>query len=182
MKKKLSELFEIKSGYTFRSSVYELPAGETRVMQARNILNPDNEHVVHISLDSTDHLIQHNDILFSNRNSFRACIFSGVKPTVASSSLLILRAKSSAASAQYVTAYLNSRKGQAQLSAITLGATIKSLTKASLGNIEIDLPPVADQHTIATLSATFSEYNTKMKRKTELYNQLLNERIGARHA
>src|SRR3989338_7888737 len=134
MHKKLSQLADIVSGYTFRGSVENDPNGDIFVLQAKNIQT--NQDIVNtadfITISDKSlrnpYFLEYNDILLVSRGSgigsFRSAIFvSDETKVMPSSSVHVIRIKDVIVLPKYVSLYLNSPEGQKALSQIVTGAS-----------------------------------------------------------
>ena len=143
--RKLSELVEIRSGYTFRSSIDSFDAGDTEVIQAKD-LGIDFSFAMRpkISfLGETKHLLKPGDILVSARGFSKAVLFQDKhSKAVASSSLFVLTPKSKEVNPEYIAMFFNSTIGMKAVYELSSGAALKSITKDNLAQINIpEIPP-----------------------------------------
>ena len=143
--KKLNELVDIRSGYTFRSSIDSFGSGDVEVIQAKD-LGADFDFAARpkISFPGDDrHLLKSGDILLSARGYSKAILYrdSSTK-AVASSSIFVLTPKQSGVSLEFITMFFNSTLGIKAMFNQSSGAAVKSITKENLGQIEIpEIPP-----------------------------------------
>lgn len=186
MHKKLSQIADISSGYTFRGPIENDPKGDIFVLQAKNI--SPNQEVVEtgdLTLFSgkslrTPYFLQYNDILLVSRGSgagsFRSAVFASNEMRVMpSSSVHVIRIKDVTALPKYVCLYLNSTDGQKALSQIVTGASyIQSILVKNLNDFEIPLPPVHTQKSIIALQENITEQERIHKRKQEIQKTIIN--------
>jgi restriction endonuclease S subunit len=165
----LGELFEIRTGYTFRDSIAELERGGVAVIQAGDINAARQSGLPRIDFNGTRHLLQVGDILLSARGATVARTVSpDLLPAVASSSVLILRPKSPDINSRFMTRYLNSHAGQAVLSKIMSGAYIKTIRKSELQELLVPMPPLKTQQKLVELGATVDDYREMLREKDVL--------------
>lgn len=164
---KLNELVEIRSGYTFRESIGNLPDGETEVFQSGD-LNDDidvaNRPLIAFP-GHTSHLLQEGDILVSARGVLKAYIYRGKKPSVASSSILILRTKQLQATPEYIAAFFNSSAGIKAYLRLASSNALPTITKANLGEIDIPDIPTKSQQALGKLIDTIDTERRQLEEK-----------------
>lgn len=142
--RKLHELVEIRSGYTFRSSIDSFATGDTEVIQAKDLDDLNLAILPKITFPGEPkHLLQPGDILVSARGYSRAQLFQeSESKTVAASSVFILTPKNETVSAEFITMFFNSSLGVRAMIEMSSGSSVKTITKENLGQIYIpELPP-----------------------------------------
>lgn len=186
MHKKLSQLADIVSGYTFRGSIENDPNGDIFVLQAKNIqTNRDIEDISDFTTISdkslrNPYLLQYNDILLVSRGSglgsFRSAVFiSNELKVMPSSSVHVIRIQDVTVLPKYVSLYLNSEIGQKALSQIVTGASyIQSILVKNLIDFEIPIPPIHTQKSIIALHENITDQERILKRKQELQKNIIN--------
>lgn len=186
MYKKLSEMADIVSGYTFRGSIENDIKGNIFVLQAKNIsanqdiLNTDGFVTISDKSLRNPYFLEHNDILLVSRGSgagsFRSAIFaSDDKNVMPSSSVHVIRIKDVTVLSKYVCLYLNSLDGQKALSQIVTGASyIQSILVKNLIDLEIPIPPVHTQKSIIALHENITDQERIFKRKQEIQKNIIN--------
>jgi len=186
MHKKLSQLADIVSGYTFRGSIENDPNGDIFVLQAKNLqTNQDIEDVTDFTIIKDKSLrnpyfLQHNDILLVSRGSglgsFRSAVFASDKSKVMpSSSVHVLRIKDVTVLPKYVSLYLNSEIGQKELlQIVTGGSYIQSILVKNLIDFKIPIPPIHIQKSIIALHENITDQERILKRKQELQKNIIN--------
>lgn len=186
MQKKLSQLANIVSGYTFRGAIENDPSGDIFVLQAKNIYtNLDIEDISDFTIISGNSLrnpffLQHNDILLVSRGaglgSFRSAVFiSNELKVMPSSSVHVIRIQDVTVLSKFVSLYLNSEIGQKALSQIVTGASyIQSILVKNLTDFEIPIPPIHTQKLIIALHQNITDQERILDRKQELQNNIIN--------
>lgn len=145
----LNELVEIRSGYTFRTSIDTFEAGDTEVIQAKD-LGDFFGHAKHpriVFTGSSSHLLKPGNVLLSARGFAKAEVFKSkdVK-AVASSSIFVLTPKSDLISSEFIAMFFNSIHGVRAVLELSTGSSVKSITKDNLGRIHIpEISPEKEQ-------------------------------------
>lgn len=186
MQKKLSQIVDIVSGYTFRGSIENNPKGDIFVLQAKNIsVNEDilnTTELVTISDKSirNPYFLEHNDILLVSRGSgigsFRSAVFAtNDMKVMPSSSIHVIRIQDVTILPKYVSLYLNSLEGQKALAQIVTGASyIQSILVKNLIDLEIPIPPIHIQKSIIALHENITDQERIFKRKQEIQKTIIN--------
>lgn len=146
---KLSDLVNIRSGYTFRAAVDSFPEGDTQVIQAGDLgFQFDFARRPSIAFPGEDkHLLKKGDILVSARGFAKATLFKdGLHKAVASSSLFVLTPKHPYVNPEFIAMFFNSERGMKAVFDLGSSGSIRSITKESLGRITIpEIPPDKEQ-------------------------------------
>ena len=186
MHKKLSEIADIVSGYTFRGSIENDPKGDIFVLQAKNIsinqdiLNTNDLITVSDKSIRNPYFLEHNDILLVSRGSgagsFRSAVFASDDVNVMpSSSVYVIRIKDVTVLPKYVSLYLNSQDGQKTLAQIVTGASyIQSILVKNLTDFPIPIPPIHTQKSIIALHENIIDQERIFKRKQEIQKTIIN--------
>lgn len=159
--KKLKDLVNIRSGYTFRAAIDSFPVGDVEVVQSKD-LNDDFNFATRPKIDFLGdkyHLLKPGDILFTARGYAKAMLYRDEKKrAVASSSLFILKPKNNIINASFLVMYLNSPDGMKEFIRLSSGSSIKTITKNDLGNIEIPEIPPDKQDALGGLVQAINDY------------------------
>jgi restriction endonuclease S subunit len=189
MYKKLSQIAEINTGYTFRESLKNEPNGDISVIQAKNILeNIDISNLAGLASIYSKSLrnpyfLQYNDILLVSRGSgpgsFRSAVFgSHEKNVIASSSVHIIRIADVTVIPKYISLYLNSADGQKLILQIVTGASyIQSILLKNLSELQIPIPPIHVQKSIIALHENIVDQEEILDRKQEILKTIINSTI-----
>lgn len=172
--KKLSEVADIRSGYTFRGAIHDEGKG-VQIAQAKDVADGKvnssglprvNDHI------PADRYLSRADVVLTSRGSFRAGIFSSDEPTVASSSVFVLRVTNQSYLPEYLAIFLNSPQAQSYLSQVSRGATIHSLRITDLHSLEVPQLPTKDQRHIVDLHSNVHSLLSALNRKSEIINDI----------
>jgi len=186
VQKKLKEVSQIVSGYTFRGSINNDPKGDVFVLQAKNIVpnrdisNTDDFAKISGGALRNPYFLEYNDILLVSRGSglgsFRTTVFDSKVPNVMpSSSVYVLKIKEVTVLPKYISLYLNSEAGQKALFQIATGGSyIQSLLVKNLMDFKIPIPPIHIQKSIIALHENMQAQEKIQERKSELKKTIIN--------
>lgn len=166
---KLSDISEVRTGFTFREKVEELQTGNAHIVQIKDVRSL-REQTYSQSLYSDD-LPRINmpakinvplnigSVLLPSRGEYyRAFYFLGRRdksldlPVIASSQFLILLPKTEELLPEYLCWYLNQPTTQHELSNKSQGSNISMLTVTKVSSLEIELPSLEKQKQIIQLN------------------------------
>lgn len=181
---KLGDIAEIIQGYAFRSAITPVESGDLFVFQAKDLVRgvpfSDVGTLTQIPFVITGHIgyIKTNDVLLVARGmkagTFRSTTFKAVEQNVlASSSVHILRVTASNVLPEYLSHYLNSKRGQTDLSDIVTGSYIGALPRRALEQIKIPIPNSHKQKAIIDLYNNIQAQQKILDRKNELKQQII---------
>lgn len=177
--KQLSEVMEIRSGYTFRGAVQNTEVG-VAIVQAKDV---DGLYLNYSKLSRSSQNIADSkflvtgDVLLTTRGSFRACVVDFNEKVVATSALHILRLKTDQYLPEFIALYLNSPQTQSYLKQSAKGATIQSISIADLGAIKVPVVPLDDQKLLLGLQQSVEQQAKLLESKTSIINKVYNNTI-----
>lgn len=188
-KDKLKNIATINSGYSFRTKIQNNPVGNTYVIQMRDIAEDKSRvvntpHMVNGSKIHEKHLLQQGDILFMGKgaNNFAVCYGEKFKPAVAASAFFMIRPDQEKVNPKFLCWYINGKKAQAFIESNRAGSYIPNVNKSVLQELEIVVPPMKLQNTIAELyQLTVKERNLLghiRDKREQLMNTILNDLIS----
>ncbi|MEK7538664.1 MAG: restriction endonuclease subunit S [Patescibacteria group bacterium] len=185
MQKKVQDIAQVISGYTFRSPVEKDPNGKVFVLQATNVDSArditETGEFARISSEPPRAMsyLEYNDVLLVSRGSglgsFRATVFALDETNViASSSVHIIRIKDVTVLPKYISLYLNSDDGQKKISqVVTGGSYIQSILRKNLEDIDIPIPPMIKQKSIIALHENIKRQEEILERKSYLKKNII---------
>ena len=160
---KLNELSVILSGYISREKIEQDEDGSYFLMQARNVdgigLGYDTSDLVRFNpaLSEKDCCLEQGDILFMARGAynFSVIIKADIPPcTLAAACFFIIRITDKNVVPEYLSWYLNQAPVEQYLKRNSgKGVHMPVVRRAVLENVDIPLPPLEKQRTIAALDA-----------------------------
>jgi restriction endonuclease S subunit len=158
MKLKLKEIVEIKSGFLFKNAVSAFKKGDTVVVQlkdvsARGELALSGLEKVNLSLNDSIVQIRIGDVLFKAKTNHPVAVVirEDLGVAVATAHYFVLRIVDQRVSPGYLAWFLNQKPAQAYFDKHGAGTRIMVVNKQVLGELEINLPPLAVQETIVKL-------------------------------
>lgn len=176
----ISDLFEIRTGYTFRDAISDLEPGKVALVQAGDINTNRLHSVSRINFSGEKHLLKVNDILLSARGGTAArTVTQDFLPAVAGSSVIVLRPKSDHINTRFVATYLNSRYGQSAFRKIMSGGYIKTLRKTELEEILVPLPARSTQDALVELGVNISRQKEILRTKERLLGEVYENAISS---
>ncbi len=125
-----------------------------------------------ITVANQKHLLTAGDLLLASKGNNNMCVIVPEieQKCVASPSFLVIRLHDkSAILPEFVAWYLNLPTVQNTLAAQALGTSIMSISKATLGELEIPIPPIERQK-------KYMELSKLQKREQELYKTIAERR------
>ena len=185
MQLEIGRIAQVIAGFTFRKTIEPIENGRVFVLQAKNIQNN--------ILDTTDELIainnepprtssylRENDIVIVSRGinstSFRSLVFkSSAENVIASSSIHIIRITDKTVDPEYLQMYLQSVKGQSQISQITAGAHIKTIPKSELEKMKVPIPSREEQQNLIALNTNIEHQENLYRKKIELEKNIISQ-------
>ena len=164
---------EIRSGYTFRSSLNNYAHGKISVIQAKDITRLCDSEFQKITMTNSSNFLQGGDVLLSVRGDFKAETFYLKQKSVAASSIIVIRPKNGI-NPEYLALYLNSISGQNSLKNISTGAAIKTITISELINLAVPIPPNDIQQRLVLFMQNINQQQELIKKKMKLLDDILN--------
>ena len=175
---KLGECAEIHSGSTPRTNNPDFWDGDITWVTPKDLsklkskfISKTESKITQLGFDScSTKLLPENSVLFSSRapighvaiNTIPMCTNQGFKSFVRKADLL---------DSQYLYYWLKANKEYLQ--DLGVGATFKEISKTVIANVEIPLPPLAEQRRIASILDQADELRQKRQQAIEKLDQLL---------
>lgn len=181
----LREVTTIISGYTFRGAIKPDTNGHIFVFQAKDLVQ-DQPVIDTVALTKISHdvpgyagYLKENDVLLVARGmkagSFRSTLFAtDADNVIASSSVHIIRVTDSRILPEFISLYLNSKKGQAAISQIVTGSYIGAVPRKELERITIPLLPPERQKIFIELDQNIREQQRITNRQNEIRQNIIN--------
>lgn len=173
----LSELVDIRAGYTFRESPNELKGSDVRMLQIKDIRDTDIikpellQEIEWTGKDLTPSLEVGEVVVAARGVSNKAAVMLSSTTVVASNQLLILKAKQDKLLPTYLCWFLNREATQKKIKETHMGSNMPSINKAGLGSIEVPLLTMEQQTNIVRIAAL-------QQQEQAAYQALINNRIN----
>ncbi len=165
---KLADIADIRPGYIARAAVPDNPLGTHRLLQLRDFNSdrtaPDMTNAVRFSPESRSppRVLKAGDVLFMAKGSgtFSLAVPALAEPTLASGSFFVVTPRPGVAPA-YLAWFLNHESTLRTLSRLsTSGTSMPVISRETLEALEVPMPPLATQETIAA----FAEASVRAQR------------------
>lgn len=173
----LSELADIRAGYTFRESPNELKGSDVRMLQIKDIrdtdfINPQLlQEIEWTGKDLTPSLEVGEIVVAARGISNKAAILLSPATVIATNQLLILKVKQDKLLPAYLCWFLNREATQKKLKETHMGSNMPSINKAGLGSIQIPLLSIDQQKKIVRIAAL-------QQQEQAAYHALINNRLN----
>jgi hypothetical protein len=179
---RLDQITRLRTGAPFRERIMHDARANFLVVQAKDVGSDGTitvEGMVHTAppnKKAPDILAPGEVVLQTRGVSYRAAIVvKAPLPMIAAGSLFILTPDTPKVSPEYLVFFLNLPATQAQLRQSATGSTIPNLRRAAIEQLEVPLPPLADQARIVELASL-------LRKQTELTERINKLRLQELHA
>lgn len=185
---RLPDVCSIQIGYTARARFEPAADGGVLAIQWRDLsgygeLNPDQMIRVQLNERVDRYLVEAGDVLFrsrGDRNTATALEEHFGEPAIAVSPLMILRPNPAAVMGKYLAWLINQPDAQRHFDLAARGTSIRMVPKASLDDLQIDVPDLETQGRIVAIDALAQREEVLMhqlaSKKRQLTNLVLAER------
>ena len=182
MKVKLSDIAEVRTGYSFRGRVDNDPAGDLSIINIGNI-KPGQE------LDTTElkrveskniyalnrYQLYPGDVLFqSHGNKNGAITLDDDIFSIAATGVYVIRVINSEVLPEYLAWYLNHKNCQSMIENMRQGTGIPRVSRAEVSQLMIYVPALEKQHEITQLDHMLQREIELRKRISDLTSQYIN--------
>lgn len=179
----LKNIAEIFSGHTVRGRVESDPTGDVYAIQLKDLAKhysqiTDFPHQIKSTGVPKNQILQKGDILFVSKgaNNF-ALVFDKEYPAIAISVFFIIRITNNKVDPYYLAWYINQDKAQGYLHTGKEGTMITNINKATLENLEIEMPSLQKQNKISEIDKLWKREvdisEAIIERKKKLINNYL---------
>lgn len=163
MHKQLNAIADIRAGHTFRGRIDEDPAGNTPVLQIKDLkdqamLTADRLPRIKWQGAKAIMSVQPGDIVLPARGEYYlASVLQGDAPVIASSQLFVLHLTSKDITPEYLSWYMNQRVAQNYFLTHRSGTGMPMLNKQSLGALPVAVPSLATQEKIVSVQRCWEQ-------------------------
>lgn len=187
-KQQLSDIANIRAGYTFRESVKEVDDGNAHIVQikdARKALELSGDHQLlpdylpTINWSGNQKICADVEcVILPVRGEYTCAAYINnqspdAKPLIVSSQFLLLTPKDDSLNAEYLCWALNQSFAQHYFKQESRGTKMSMLTMASVGDLKMPLPSVDVQEKIIQLNRLWEREKKVMKSLLQNREQLL---------
>jgi hypothetical protein len=183
----LSKVCTIQIGFTARAKFEPADTGvltiQLRDLPAEGDIQP--ALLTRVSLDERPdrYLVAAGDVLFRSRgerNVAAALDNRFAEPAVAVSPLMILRPNPARAVAPYLAWAINQPDAQRHFDAAARGTSVRMVPKASLDDLDIDVPDLETQRRIVAVAALAEQEEALLHRLASRRRALINRHLAER--
>ena len=174
MKVKLEDIATVQAGYSFRSRLESLETGAVAVIQMKDLTSTNRVDCselarVDMEVPKEHHLVRPGDLIFRSRGliSNSALLIDEPGVAVLAAPLLRIRITSKKLLPEYLNWYIRQQPAQAYLTSCAAGTALKMISKQSLENMELFVPPLDRQNLIVELAALEEEEQRILKTLAE---------------
>jgi type I restriction enzyme S subunit len=141
-------------------------------------LDPDQKRTLKDSKIPEKSIIKERDVVVSMRGDFRsAIVHSEATEYIINQNLVGLRLNEKILP-EVLVVFLNSMKGQQQLTSKSKGMTIPSISVKDLLNIQVPVPPMEIQTILVNYFKSVQEYTSLVHEENELVNKMMDSVIS----
>ena len=178
----IKHLVNVSAGHPFRESIQHAFDGDTAVVQLKDVdpekgLDSTQLYRVHLTGRKSPDYLQQGDILFVGRGYriFAVLFDQDLQPTVAGSHFFILKVRPNNpdVSPDYLVWYINHKQAQRYFAQHIAGSALPHVTRTTLENLPILVPPLAVQEHIVKLHHCRLKEKALLEKLIEKKKQLI---------
>jgi restriction endonuclease S subunit len=175
MKVKLKKIATVQMGYSFRSRLEFMGAGELAVIQMKDLLDEnivDSRNFTKIDMKAVKdhHLAQKGDLVFRSRGlvNTSAIIVDDPGNAVVAAPLLRIRiTKPDLILPEYLNRYISQRDAQVFFNSSAKGTVQKMISKQAIEDLDISLPSLEKQKAVLDMVALTTREQTLLRTLAE---------------
>jgi len=181
-KMNIKHLVNVSAGHPFRESIQHALDGDTAVVQLKDVdpekgLDSTQLYRVHLTGRKSPDYLQSGDILFVGRGYriFAILVDQDLQRTVAGSHFFILRLKPNkqVVRPDYLVWYINYKQAQRYFSQHAAGSALPHITRTTLENLPVLVPPLAVQERLIKLHQCRLKEKALLEKLIEKKKQLV---------
>lgn len=180
MKVPLKQIATVQMGYSFRSRLEQMAAGEIAVIQMKDLTDRnrvDCGDLMRIDMEKLreHHLARPGDLVFRSRGmvTTSAILTDDPGTAVVAAPLLRIRVSHRNILPEYLTWFINQRPAQVFLASHAKGTVQQMISKPALESLEVFVPSLERQKAIAELAALGEQEQSLMQKLAERRRQYL---------
>ena len=178
MRTELKSIAMVQMGYSFRTRLEQMEAGEIAVIQMKDLTDRnrvDCGGLMRIDMEKLGehHLVRPGDLVFRSRGmvTTSAILTEDPGPAVVAAPLLRIRVMHRNVLPEYLNWFINQRPAQAFLASHAKGTGQQMISKPALESLEVLVPSLDRQKAIAELAALGESEQNLMKNLAEKRHQ-----------
>lgn len=175
---KLKDVTSVNMGYSFRSRLETSKAGNVSVIQMKDLTSEnrvDCSTLARIDLENLKeiHFVKTGDLIFRSRGQVATSAILEENPgaAIVAAPLLRIRVTDERLRPEYLNWYISQPPAQIFFASHAKGTAQTMISKESLENLEIVIPPMATQVAITQLAALSEREQYLMKKISEKRDQ-----------
>lgn len=175
----LKDVAEIRAGYPFRGSVEAVANGSYRVVQIRDVMRDvdlDVSNLIRTNLPEvrSDFLLQSGNVLLIARGNRRDAITVPAfqQDTIAGYQFFVIQ-PDHRLMPEYLAWYLNQEPAQAYLVMHAKGTNVQVVTKETLSNLPLEVPPLGTQENVVRIHHLHVRETTLLRTLEQKRSQLI---------
>jgi hypothetical protein len=184
----LSEVAEIAAGHPLRSGIDEFPAGDTGVIQMRNVDSErgiDWSNVSRVELPPARRIefLNPGDVIFSTRGTRTYAVALGAVPfpTVCSPHFFVLRIREGAVEPRFLAWQINQSGAQDYLKREATGSHILNIRREVIERLAVVIPSLARQAAIVAFAEGAAREKRQLSALIENRQHQMNALAAALH-
>jgi hypothetical protein len=184
MKTILKEITDVQVGYPFRTRLESMGNGSVTVIQMKDLTINNQvccDELVKVDMEApkTHHLVRPGDLIFRSRGltSTSALLVDDPGVAVLAAPLLRIRMTISTILPEYLNWYISQPPAQSYFTSCAEGTSLKMISKQSLENLEVFVPPLAKQRLVVEMASLAAEEQRILKALTEKRNQYISSKL-----
>ncbi len=158
---KIKKLATVQTGYSFRSRLEASPGGDVAVIQMKDLLDDNSVSCngllkIDMKVVKKHLLAKKGDLIFRSRGNVTtsAILLEDPGKAVVAAPLLRIRvAKKDLVLPEYLNWYISQRDAQIFLASRAKGTVQKMISKQTIEDLEVSLPPLEQQKNIVELAS-----------------------------
>jgi restriction endonuclease S subunit len=171
-------------GYSFRARLESMDTGTVSVIQMKDLTEQNRVNIKALALVDMEkpkehHLVKPGDLIFRSRGltTKSAILLDDPGTAVVAAPLLRIRVKDRDLMPEYLNWFISQKPAQAFFASQAKGTTQKMISKETLEDLEVFLPPLDRQRTIVALASLAEEEQHIMNKLAEKRRQYVSNTL-----
>ena len=180
MKVTLKKIASVQAGYSFRTRIESMISGAVAVIQMKDLASNNRvccDELVRVDMEipKGHHLVKPGDLIFRSRGLTTSSALLADDPgdAVLAAPLLRIRVTSNRILPEYLNWFISQCPAQSYFTSCSEGTALKMISKQSLENLEVDVPPIARQRLIVEMALLAEEEQCILRKLADKRNQYI---------